>query len=58
MLYSSCKNPLIDTVEKNLGIEIAKKVLHVIYVYSIQFSIKYNIHHSVKFLQVSVIDSF
>lgn len=26
MLYSSCKNPLIDTVEKNLGIEIAKKV--------------------------------
>ncbi|KAI7791761.1 twinfilin-1b [Triplophysa rosa] len=26
MLYSSCKNPLIDTVEKNLGIEIAKKL--------------------------------
>lgn len=55
MLYSSCKNPLIDTVEKNLGIEIAKKVLHVIYVYSIHCSIKYNIHHSVKFLEVSVI---
>lgn len=28
MLYSSCKNPLIDTVEKNLGIEVAKKVLY------------------------------
>uniref|UniRef100_A0A672K2J4 Twinfilin-1 n=1 Tax=Sinocyclocheilus grahami TaxID=75366 RepID=A0A672K2J4_SINGR len=26
MLYSSCKNPLVDTVEKNLGIEIAKKL--------------------------------
>ncbi|XP_059367043.1 twinfilin-1-like [Carassius carassius] len=26
MLYSSCKNPLIDTVERNLGIEIAKKL--------------------------------
>ncbi|KAK2892819.1 hypothetical protein Q8A67_012807 [Cirrhinus molitorella] len=26
MLYSSCKNPLIDTVEKKLGIEIAKKL--------------------------------
>ncbi|XP_022526993.2 twinfilin-1b [Astyanax mexicanus] len=26
MLYSSCKNPLIDTVEKNLRIEVAKKL--------------------------------
>lgn len=26
MLYSSCKNPLIETVENNLRIEIAKKV--------------------------------
>ncbi|KAM6985524.1 twinfilin-1b [Aplochiton taeniatus] len=26
MLYSSCKNPLIDTVEKNLRIQIAKKM--------------------------------
>ncbi|XP_062374560.1 twinfilin-1b [Sardina pilchardus] len=26
MLYSSCKNPLIETVEKNLRIEIAKKL--------------------------------
>lgn len=26
MLYSSCKNPLIDTVERNLNIEIEKKV--------------------------------
>lgn len=26
MLYSSCKNPLIDTVENKLQIDIAKKV--------------------------------
>lgn len=26
MLYSSCKNPLVDMVEKNLRIEIEKKV--------------------------------
>ncbi|KAM4615345.1 twinfilin-1-like [Polymixia lowei] len=26
MLYSSCKNPLLDTVENNLGIQMAKKM--------------------------------
>lgn len=26
MLYSSCKNPLVDMVENNLQIEIEKKV--------------------------------
>lgn len=26
MLYSSCRNPLVDTVENHLGIDIAKKV--------------------------------
>lgn len=26
MLYSSCKNPLVDTVENNLRLHIAKKV--------------------------------
>uniref|UniRef100_A0A3Q3EGH0 Twinfilin-1 n=1 Tax=Labrus bergylta TaxID=56723 RepID=A0A3Q3EGH0_9LABR len=28
MLYSSCKNPLVDMVERNLQIEIEKKVRH------------------------------
>uniref|UniRef100_A0A3B3QHA3 Twinfilin-1 n=1 Tax=Paramormyrops kingsleyae TaxID=1676925 RepID=A0A3B3QHA3_9TELE len=35
MLYSSCKSPLLDTVEKNLNIQIAKKVnngVHHIYI--------------------------
>ena len=26
MLYSSCKNPLVDQIEQHLGLELAKKV--------------------------------
>ncbi len=26
MLYSSCKAPVVDMIEQNLGMEIAKKV--------------------------------
>ena len=29
MLYSSCKEPLIDIVEHHLGLEVVKKVLYV-----------------------------
>lgn len=34
MLYSSCKNPLVDMVENNLQIEIEKKVRHCVLWYT------------------------